>query len=88
MAYEHAMRATRKGGRPAERSGDSPETGGRLVPRLISAALLIAIGGLMYYLFPDFTQDIVFDGILRKWWYFAPWVVVGLVIKRHYGLYG
>ena len=49
MAYEHAMRATRKGGRPAERSGDSREAGGRLVRRVISAALLFAIGGVVFF---------------------------------------
>lgn len=41
----------------------------------VNLATLLVTSIVMYQLFPHFTQNVFFDGILRNGWYIAPWLL-------------
>ncbi len=54
---------------------------------MVNAVILSIAFFVMYNLFPQLTQNIVFDGIMRNGWYFVPWIILGLIVfwynRRH-----
>jgi hypothetical protein len=48
-----------------------------------NVAVLAVTGFVAYELFPHFTQNVVFDGILRNGWYFGPLAVIIYVVARY-----
>ncbi len=68
-------RATGNGGRG---SGEESESSGGLLRGLsIFSLIVFAITfAIMYNLFPHFTQNVVFDGVIRNGWYIVPFVLL------------
>jgi len=58
----------------SSRSVKGSAAGNRVRPLLIDAVFLVLACGIMYWIFPDFVQNIVFDLILRNIILVIPWV--------------
>ncbi len=78
-----AQRSPWQGGRGADPVEPEKNTGRRKV--LIVNAVVLAITGIvMYQLFPRFTQNFVFDVVLRNGWYSVPFVALLWGAWRYY----